>query len=486
MIEITYILLAIIFLVILIDLYLKSKNKLATSTNIEKESANKDSSNKRFGNIPIVLLVSVLILTASFFALDHFKFDGKLSDTDDGISLVQNLTFQKKSSKDIMLVDSLWVNIFDMNILSCIVVDSFGNYNGVIIDGHKENSWTYFYLNGEVKIKTNYKKGKLQGQYSQWYENGNIKLIEYYKNGVKKDSGKMWYENGASYLNYKIKNIVPKNDLEIVSYSLGVNWGVVLKKEGINKIDRVLFSLGFNDVLSENDLHISEDSSLEVIREYYDRLSEEKNINSNDKEKNIESDLQAVSYSLGVTFGSTLKSQGLNDIDINSLSNGFNDIFSENELHISEDSSLDFIQEYFEKLSKEISIINSEEEKNYLEENAKRDGVFTTESGLQYEIIFSSNNTKKPQETDTVTVHYHGTLLDGTVFDSSIDRGETISFPLSMVIPGWTEALQLMNVGDKWRLTIPSKLAYGERGEPRAGIGPNSTLIFEVELIKVN
>ena len=202
--------------------------------------------------------------------------------------------------------------------------------------------------------------------------------------------------------------------------------------------------------------------------------------------KNPESDLEAVSYSLGVTFGSTVKSQGLDNIDINSLTNGFNDILSENELHISEDSSLKVIQNYFEQLSKEKSIISAEEEKNYLEENAQKEGVVTTESGLQYEIILSSNNENKPQETDTVTVHYHGTLIDGTVFDSSIDRGETISFPLNMVIPGWTEALQLMNVGDKWKLTIPSKLAYGERGEPRAGIGPNSTLIFEVELIKIN
>ena len=202
--------------------------------------------------------------------------------------------------------------------------------------------------------------------------------------------------------------------------------------------------------------------------------------------KTPESDLEAVSYSLGVTFGSTVKAQGLDNIDINSLTNGFNDILSENDLHISEDSSLKVIQNYFEQLSKEKSIISAEEEKNYLEENAQKEGVVTTESGLQYEIILSSNKKNKPQETDTVTVHYHGTLIDGTVFDSSIDRGETISFPLNMVIPGWTEALQLMNVGDKWKLTIPSKLAYGERGEPRAGIGPNSTLIFEVELIKIN
>ena len=227
-------------------------------------------------------------------------------------------------------------------------------------------------------------------------------------------------------------------------------------------------------------------NKLYTMKKTYLILSSLLILSSCSNNKNPESDLEAVSYSLGVTFGSTVKTQGLDDIDINSLTNGFNDILSENDLHISEDSSLKVIQNYFEQLSKEKSIISAEEEKNYLKENAQKEGVVTTESGLQYEIILSSNNENKPQETDTVTVHYHGTLIDGTVFDSSIDRGETISFPLNMVIPGWTEALQLMNVGDKWKLTIPSKLAYGERGEPRAGIGPNSTLIFEVELIKIN
>ena len=227
-------------------------------------------------------------------------------------------------------------------------------------------------------------------------------------------------------------------------------------------------------------------NKLYIMKKTYLILSSLLILSSCSNNKTPQSDLEAVSYSLGVTFGSTVKSQGLDNIDINSLSNGFNDILSENNLHISEDSSLKVIQNYFEQLSKEKGIISAKEEKNYLEENAQKEGVVTTESGLQYEIILSSNNENKPQETDTVTVHYHGTLIDGTVFDSSIDRGETISFPLNMVIPGWTEALQLMNVGDKWKLTIPSKLAYGERGEPRAGIGPNSTLIFEVELIKIN
>ena len=122
--------------------------------------------------------------------------------------------------------------------------------------------------------------------------------------------------------------------------------------------------------------------------------------------------------------------------------------------------------------------------KTYLAENAKKEGVTTTESGLQYEVI-NSGKGAKPAPSDQVTVHYHGTLLDGTVFDSSVDRGEPASFPVGGVIKGWTEALQLMSVGSKWKLYVPYDLAYGERGAG-AQIGPYSTLIFEVELISIN
>jgi FKBP-type peptidyl-prolyl cis-trans isomerase FklB len=125
-----------------------------------------------------------------------------------------------------------------------------------------------------------------------------------------------------------------------------------------------------------------------------------------------------------------------------------------------------------------------EEGKNFLLENAKRAEVKTLESGLQYEVITDSEG-PKPSLNDQVTTHYHGTLIDGTVFDSSVERGQPATFPVSGVIKGWTEALQLMSVGSKWRLFVPYDLAYGEKGAS-AQIGPYSTLVFEVELIKIN
>ena len=119
----------------------------------------------------------------------------------------------------------------------------------------------------------------------------------------------------------------------------------------------------------------------------------------------------------------------------------------------------------------------------FLAANAKKEGVITTASGLQYKIIKSGTG-ESPKLTDTVTVHYQGTLIDGTIFDSSIQRGQPVSFPVNRVIPGWTEALQLMKVGDKWQLFIPANLAYGDQS-PTPAIPPNSVLIFEVELLAI-
>ena len=200
--------------------------------------------------------------------------------------------------------------------------------------------------------------------------------------------------------------------------------------------------------------------------------------------KTPETEMEEVSYSLGVNMASSVKSQGLDSIDANSVAKAFTDVFEGNDLDISEEESMKILQDFFGKLQAEKNAKSSEASAAYLAENEKKDGVFTTASGLQYEVI-NSGNGAKPTINDQVTVHYHGMLTDGTVFDSSVERGEPATFGVTQVIKGWTEALQLMSVGDKWKITIPSALAYGEQG---AGgiIGPGATLVFEVELLKIN
>jgi FKBP-type peptidyl-prolyl cis-trans isomerase FklB len=202
------------------------------------------------------------------------------------------------------------------------------------------------------------------------------------------------------------------------------------------------------------------------------------------KSANLVNELDSVSYSLGVNIGENIKKQ-FEDINLDNFEAGIKDVLGKDvEAKISDNQAQAIINSYFSKKQKKESESMIEEGANYLQENAKRDGVTTLPSGLQYEII-NDGTGPKPTIEDNVTTHYHGTLINGTVFDSSVDRGEPASFPVGGVIKGWTEALQLMSVGSKWKLFVPYDLAYGERG---AGpqIGPYSTLIFEVELISIN
>jgi FKBP-type peptidyl-prolyl cis-trans isomerase FklB len=194
--------------------------------------------------------------------------------------------------------------------------------------------------------------------------------------------------------------------------------------------------------------------------------------------------MEKLSYSLGVNMATGVKAQGLETIDANALAKAFKDVFEGNDLDISEEDGMKLLQEYFGKLQAAAQEKAGEAGATYLAENAAKEGVITTESGLQYEMLTEGDGAK-PTAADQVTVHYHGMLTDGTVFDSSVDRGEPAKFGVTQVIPGWTEALQLMSIGDKWKLTIPSNLAYGDKG---AGgmIGPNATLVFEVELLGID
>ena len=199
---------------------------------------------------------------------------------------------------------------------------------------------------------------------------------------------------------------------------------------------------------------------------------------------NLITELDSVSYSLGVNIGENIKKQ-FEDINLDNFEAAIKDVLEkELEPKITDNQAQAIINSYFSKKQQKQSESVIEEGINFLRENGKREGVTTLASGLQYEIIDDGTG-PKPTIEDNVTTHYHGTLIDGTVFDSSVDRGEPASFPVGGVIKGWTEALQLMSVGSKWKLYVPYDLAYGERG---AGgqIGPYSTLIFEVELISIN
>lgn len=196
-----------------------------------------------------------------------------------------------------------------------------------------------------------------------------------------------------------------------------------------------------------------------------------------------------VSYSIGLEIGSKLKSQSI-DINADILANGVKDALSGSKPLMTENE----IQETMTAFQKEMMAKQAEKtkalaEKNkkegdaFLEENKKKEGIKTTSSGLQYKVLKDGEG-PMPKATDTVTVNYRGTLVDGTEFDSSYKRGEPATFPVNGVIPGWVEALQLMKVGSKFQLFIPSGLAYGERGAGQQ-IGPNSSLIFEVELLSI-
>lgn len=189
------------------------------------------------------------------------------------------------------------------------------------------------------------------------------------------------------------------------------------------------------------------------------------------------------SYAIGLGIGQNLLSMGAQGINVEDFAQAIADVLNRNETAISHNEAREIVNKYFAELEAKMNAENIEKGKAFLAENAKKEGVITLPSGLQYEVIKEGNG-KKPSATDRVKCHYEGTLIDGTLFDSSIKRGQPAVFGVNQVIQGWIEALQLMTEGSKWRLFIPSELGYGAQ---QAGemIPPHSTLIFEVELIEV-
>jgi FKBP-type peptidyl-prolyl cis-trans isomerase len=202
----------------------------------------------------------------------------------------------------------------------------------------------------------------------------------------------------------------------------------------------------------------------------------------------LETEADSAGYAIGILVGTNNKQQVENapggaDINLDAMVAAFSVASKGEEGAMTTEEADQVIRRFFEAAGEKEGQLNLETGNAFLEENKSREGVNTTASGLQYEVI-SEGDGPKPSADDRVRVHYHGTLIDGTVFDSSVERGEPAVFGVGQVIPGWTEALQLMPVGSKWKIYVPSNLAYGERGAG-ADIGPNTTLIFEVELLEI-
>ena len=201
------------------------------------------------------------------------------------------------------------------------------------------------------------------------------------------------------------------------------------------------------------------------------------------KLQKIKTIMDKLSYALGLSMGQNFKGSGIQNINADDFADALRAVYEDKEKKMSYDEAKKVVQDFFTELEANAGAMNEELGKKFLEQNAQQEGVKVTESGLQY-LVLKEGNGVKPGPEDAVTVHYTGRLIDGTVFDSSVERGEPATFAVGQVIPGWVEGLQLMSEGAAWRLFIPSNLAYGPHGT--GPIQPNSTLIFDEQLIKVN
>jgi FKBP-type peptidyl-prolyl cis-trans isomerase FklB len=208
------------------------------------------------------------------------------------------------------------------------------------------------------------------------------------------------------------------------------------------------------------------------------------------EEFTLDTDDKKYSYAIGTKIGQQMVQQFGNqgDIDLHSLLQGVISIIEGTDTLLSEEEGNELIQQRHQKQLAEAAAVADDiaaKSREFMEMNKAREGVVTTDSGLQYEVEEAGDDSQaSPATTDTVVVHYEGTLIDGTVFDSSYARGEPATFALGSIIPGWQEVLQLMKPGDKWKVVIPPELAYGDRGAGQS-IGPNETLLFDIELLEI-
>ncbi len=265
-----------------------------------------------------------------------------------------------------------------------------------------------------------------------------------------------------------------KSELDTISYCIGSSLQDGLKQQGLDSVNAMQLAGGMATTLSGGNTMLNLTQAQSLVQQYMMQKYSGKQSNIN---------VDSLSYALGMMIAQNLQSQGFEKLDVAQFAAGFDDN-TNGKASISPQQANSLIENYMRSQSEKRYAGTKEAGEKFLAENAKRPQVKTTASGLQYEILREGNGST-PRATDTVTTHYHGTLISGKVFDSSVERGTPIDFPVNRVIAGWTEALQLMKVGAKYRLYIPYNLAYGERGAG-GSIGPFETLVFDVELLKVN
>ncbi|MEM9822926.1 MAG: FKBP-type peptidyl-prolyl cis-trans isomerase [Bacteroidota bacterium] len=287
----------------------------------------------------------------------------------------------------------------------------------------------------------------------------------------------------ADQANTQVKDGKLQNQLDSISYAMGADLSNQLQRLGLDIVPGQLLQ-GFKDFTTAGDEGLA--SASEVIKNFSLELRQRqgKPFTADDKSN---TNMDSLSYALGIDYSNRLIDGGI-DINGELVASGCA-AFANNSAQLDSLQIAGLMREMSqmmrvaaEKKAKEDGIKNEATGKAFLEENAKKDGVKTTASGLQYKVLKAGNG-PSPAASNTVKVHYEGRLIDGKVFDSSIERGEPIEFQLTGVIPGWTEGLQLMNTGAKYQFYIPQNLAYGAQGPP--SIGPMQTLIFDVELLEV-
>ena len=209
------------------------------------------------------------------------------------------------------------------------------------------------------------------------------------------------------------------------------------------------------------------------------------NAQMNEQSVNLEDESQKIGYALGVSIAGNLMEQKFDSIDVSALTQAIEESYGDGPTLMTLEDASKTLNDYMQTLQEAEQAIHLDAGREFLASNKTKEDVVTLASGLQYKVITEGSG-PMPASSDKVTVHYHGTLIDGTVFDSSIDRGQPASFPVTGVIAGWVEALQLMKVGSKWQLFIPTDLAYGANPRPGGVIKPNMALIFDVELLSID